>query len=108
MRAVRPLVPHRSTLAPRCSSSFATCSCPPAAAPCSSPFPFSASASTRPPFCSQPTTGCSSPRHAASPTLSGSDMSTLQPSYVSVAIGYGQLQRRAAVPAAQLGAGPSL
>eukprot|EP00964_Phaeocystis_antarctica_P024388 scaffold13667_cov68-Phaeocystis_antarctica.AAC.2 len=60
-----PPAPRRSMLAPRCSSSFATRSCPPPAAPCSSPYPFLSSASTSPLFCTQSRTGCSSPRHAA-------------------------------------------
>eukprot|EP00964_Phaeocystis_antarctica_P130981 scaffold94860_cov69-Phaeocystis_antarctica.AAC.1 len=77
MRAVVPLISHRSTLAPRCSSPFATRRRPPSAAACSSPVPFSASASTCPPCCSHSTTGCSSPWHTATPTSSGSTMVTL-------------------------------
>eukprot|EP00964_Phaeocystis_antarctica_P113983 scaffold77959_cov64-Phaeocystis_antarctica.AAC.2 len=71
-RAVRPLGLRRSTLAPRCSSSFATHRCPPAAAACSSPRPFSASASTCPLCCSHSTTCCSSPLLAAAMTSFGS------------------------------------
>eukprot|EP00964_Phaeocystis_antarctica_P024398 scaffold13667_cov68-Phaeocystis_antarctica.AAC.12 len=64
--------PRRSTLAPRCSSSFATRSCPPATATRSSPRPSSSRASMCPPFCSHSTTGCSSPCAAARPISGGS------------------------------------
>eukprot|EP00964_Phaeocystis_antarctica_P163031 scaffold138427_cov66-Phaeocystis_antarctica.AAC.4 len=64
MRAVPPLALRGSTLAPRCSSSFATRSCPPAAAACSSPFPFLANASHVPTLLS--------PCAAARPISSGS------------------------------------
>eukprot|EP00964_Phaeocystis_antarctica_P070510 scaffold42947_cov71-Phaeocystis_antarctica.AAC.2 len=57
MRAVVPIAPRRSTLAPRCSSSLATCRRPPCAAASSSPSPSLSSASTRPPFSSHLTTG---------------------------------------------------
>eukprot|EP00964_Phaeocystis_antarctica_P024396 scaffold13667_cov68-Phaeocystis_antarctica.AAC.10 len=77
MRAVMPPVARRSTLAPRCSSSFATRRRTPATAPCSNPSPFSSSASTCPPFSSHSTTGCSLPRFAARPTSSGGTMATL-------------------------------
>eukprot|EP00964_Phaeocystis_antarctica_P113985 scaffold77959_cov64-Phaeocystis_antarctica.AAC.4 len=71
MRAVSSPAPHRSTLAPRCSSSFATCRLPPATAECSSPHPLSPSASTCSPFCSHSTTGCNSPCTAAQQRSSG-------------------------------------
>eukprot|EP00964_Phaeocystis_antarctica_P024397 scaffold13667_cov68-Phaeocystis_antarctica.AAC.11 len=74
MRAVVSMAPRRSTLAPRCSSSFATRSCPPYAAACNSPRPFSPGASTCPPCFSHSTTACSSPRFAAAPTPGGSDI----------------------------------
>eukprot|EP00964_Phaeocystis_antarctica_P070511 scaffold42947_cov71-Phaeocystis_antarctica.AAC.3 len=77
MRAVKSAAPRRSTLAPRCSSSFATRSCPPAAAARSSPRPSSSRASTCPPCCSHLTTGCSSPQHAAEETSRGSGSSSL-------------------------------
>eukprot|EP00964_Phaeocystis_antarctica_P041093 scaffold23492_cov65-Phaeocystis_antarctica.AAC.3 len=76
MRAVRPLGLRRSTLAPRCSSSFATRSCPPDTDRCSSPHPCTFSESTCPPFCSHSTTGCSSPRCAALTISWGSDVAT--------------------------------
>eukprot|EP00964_Phaeocystis_antarctica_P109852 scaffold74268_cov74-Phaeocystis_antarctica.AAC.3 len=72
MRAVKPMAPRRSTLAPRCSSSFATRSCPIGAAMCSSPSPSSSSASTCPPCCSHSITSCRSPCAAARPISSGS------------------------------------
>eukprot|EP00964_Phaeocystis_antarctica_P042792 scaffold24538_cov63-Phaeocystis_antarctica.AAC.3 len=105
MRAVVSMAPRRSMLAPRCSSSFATRSCPPPAATCSSPAPFSASASTCPPFSSHSITGCSSPR-AAAPQLRG----VLPEQFGSggVALALGQMQRRVATLVAQLGAGPCL
>eukprot|EP00964_Phaeocystis_antarctica_P109853 scaffold74268_cov74-Phaeocystis_antarctica.AAC.4 len=76
MRAEPPLGLRRSTLAPRFSSSFAMRSCPQAVARCSIPRPLSSSASTCPPFCSHPSTGCSSPRLAAPETSGGSGAGT--------------------------------
>eukprot|EP00964_Phaeocystis_antarctica_P042793 scaffold24538_cov63-Phaeocystis_antarctica.AAC.4 len=100
MRAVKPLAPRRLTLAPRCSSSFATRRRPPPAAACSSPAPFSASASMCPPFCSHSITGCSSPwRGCVLPEQLGRG---------GVAFGLGNLQRRDAVTFAQLGASARL
>eukprot|EP00964_Phaeocystis_antarctica_P070509 scaffold42947_cov71-Phaeocystis_antarctica.AAC.1 len=54
--------------------SLAPCRRPRDAAAISSPAPFSASASTCPPVCSHLTTGCSSPRAAATAISRGSDI----------------------------------